>query len=324
MITLLAGGTGAARFLRGLVRVIPADQLSIIVNTGDDLTWWGLHVSPDLDTITYCLADMLDPSRGWGITDDTFVCLHQMKQFGEPSWFQVGDRDLALHLHRSRLLEDGLTLTEATQQITHDLGISARVLPMSNKPVRTRVRTPKGELSFQEFFVRDRYEPDVLGVDFHCDENVTVTPDVLDVLARAEMVIIAPSNPVTSIGPFLSIAGAREALNNAPGPVLAISPIVAGKAVSGPAAKLMQAVGLEPSAVGVAVAYQPFIDLLVADDQDVSLRERIQSIGTDIVFRNTIMDDDDASEQLARAVVTEIDRPIRARPCRPGIEAESQ
>lgn len=303
MIVVLAGGTGAAKFVRGLASVVPQDQIAIIVNTGDDLDWWGLRVCPDIDTITYCLSGLLDESRGWGVADDRFTCLEQIRHFGEPAWFQLGDRDLALHLHRTRLLREGNTLTEVTRRIAEHLGVKALVLPMSDQPVRTMITTPDGTCSFQEFFVRDRFEPEVTTVDYRSDDDVCPGPRVLEILASAQTVIVAPSNPITSIGPILAVPGLRRALASTDSPVVAVSPIVGNAAVSGPAGKLMRTLGFEVSPLGVAKVYENLLDGLVADQQDVGLQERCDALGISVCFTDTIMGNATTAERLARAVL---------------------
>ena len=212
MIVVLTGGTGGAKFVDGLSRVVPHEDLTIIVNTGDDHEWWGLYVSPDIDSITYVLAGLLSNERGWGVSGDTFHCLQAMQKLGEPAWFSVGDRDLATHLLRTQLLAQGHSLTEATQTIAERLGIRARILPMSNTRVETRIDTPVGELSFEEFFVQRRYQDKVNSVRFAGAPEAQSAPGVLDAIATAEAVLIAPSNPITSIGPIVAVPGIRGAL----------------------------------------------------------------------------------------------------------------
>ncbi|MBI3952262.1 MAG: 2-phospho-L-lactate transferase [Acidobacteria bacterium] len=289
MITILAGGTGAAKFIRGLVEVIPPEEITIIGNTGDDVTVWGLHVSPDLDTIMYLLAGLLDEERGWGIKGDTFACLQAMGRYGEMTWFQLGDRDLATHIERTKWQNRGLTLTEVTEHLCHSLNVRARILPMSNQRVETRVHTPHGVLSFQEFFVRDRWSSEVAGVEFHGSDKAQPTPGVLEAMLASEGVIIAPSNPITSIGPILAVNGIRQALCKTPAPVVAVSPIVGHEAVSGPAGKLMKAYGYEVSALGVTQIYRDFLDVLILDEHDVALSADIEALGIRAVKADTIM-----------------------------------
>src|SRR4030088_153185 len=241
MICVLTGGTGGAKFVDGLRQVMPAEDITLIVNTGDDLMWWGLYVSPDIDSITYVLSGMLSRERGWGVKGDTFLCLQAMGQLGEPTWFHTGDRGLAVHLLRSRLLAEGKTLSEATSTICEKLGVKARILPMSNSRVETRVDTPIGDLSFEEYFVQRWYQDPVNSVRFAGVENAAPAPGVIDAIMTASAVLLAPSNPITSIGPILAVPGITEALRQTPAQVVAISPIVGGAAVSGPAGILMAA-----------------------------------------------------------------------------------
>lgn len=254
MICVLSGGTGGAKFVDGLRQVMPPEEITLVVNTGDDLMWWGLYVSPDIDSITYVLSGMLSRERGWGVKGDTFLCLQAMGQLGEPTWFHTGDRDLAMHLLRSRLLAEGKTLSEATQIISGKLGVRARILPMSDSRVETRVDTPVGELSFEEYFVQRWFQDPVNSVRFAGASEAEAAPGVIDAIVSADIVLIAPSNPVTSIGPILAIPGIREALLRARGKIAAISPIIGNAPVAGPAGILMQAQGLPCSIAGVAQA----------------------------------------------------------------------
>ena len=315
MITILSGGTGGAKFVQGLVRILPPDELTVIVNTGDDLTWWGLHVSPDLDSITYALAGILSRERGWGIEGDTFTCLERMRQLGAPAWFQLGDRDLATHLRRTQLLTVH-TLTEATSEIASEMGIRARILPMSNDRVETRVLTAAGELSFQEYFVRARYRVPVSGVRFVGAEQAQAAPGVVEAIRDAAAVLIAPSNPITSIGPILSVPGIRAALCQTA--VIAVSPIVGGAAVSGPAGELMTTQKLPVSIAGVAQAYEDCLDVLIVDERDRPHAAEVEKLGVQVTFTNTIMDSDEAKAELARAAVSAI---VPARAARDGVVA---
>ncbi len=302
-ITALAGGTGAAKFLRGLTAVIPPEQLTVVGNTGDDTLIWGLHVSPDLDTVTYALAGLLDETKGWGVSDDSFRCLGAMAALGRETWFNLGDRDLATHLFRTERLRAGESLTRVTDAIRRSLGVRSRILPVSDSPVRTRVLTPGGWLGFQEFFVREKALLDVLDVVYDGADEASPTPAVLEAIAAATAVIVCPSNPITSIGPILAIPGTAEALAAAPGRVLAISPIVGGAAVSGPAGKLMAAKGLPVSALGVAQFYGARLDALVLDRQDEGLVSDLATLGIRAVIAETIMTGRRAEEALARRVL---------------------
>jgi LPPG:FO 2-phospho-L-lactate transferase len=303
MITVLTGGTGGAKFVQGLVHIFPPDELTVIVNTGDDLIWWGLHVSPDLDSITYALAGILSRERGWGIEGDAFTCLERMRQLGAPAWFQLGDRDLATHLRRTQLLTVH-TLTEATSQIASEMGVRTRILPMSDDRVETRVLTAAGELSFQEYFVRERYRVPVRGVRFLGAEQAQAAPGVIEAIRDAAAVLVAPSNPVTSIGPILSVPGIRAALCQTA--VIAVSPIVGGVAVSGPAGELMKTQHLPVSIAGVAQAYEDFLDALIADERDRPRAAEVEKLGVQVTFTNTIMDSENAKAELARAAVSAI------------------
>ena len=312
MITVLTGGTGGAKFVDALRQLVPASQLTLIVNTGDDLEWWGLHVSPDLDSIMYVLAGMLSRDRGWGVDGDTFECVEAMRRMGAPAWFNVGDRDLATHLVRTKLLAAGRTLTEATAEIAAALGVHARILPMSDARVETRVATPDRELSFQEYFVRERYRPAVCAVRFVGAERATPAPGVLDAISSAEAVVLAPSNPITSIGPILAVPGIREALCETQAPVAAISPIVGDAAVSGPAGALMASQDLPVSIAGVAKAYENFLDLLIVDLRDAEAAQALRQAGLQVHCAQTIMKTPEDKAALA-ATVLQLVTPSAAR-----------
>jgi LPPG:FO 2-phospho-L-lactate transferase len=304
MIVVLSGGTGGAKFVDGLHQIVPPEELTIIVNTGDDLEWWGLYVSPDIDSITYVLAGMLSKERGWGVKGDTFYCLQAMGQLGQPNWFHVGDHDLAIHLLRTQLLSQKKTLTQTTAEIASRLGVQARILPMTDASVETRVLTPVGELSFEEYFVQRWYQDPVHSVRFVGADEAKPAPGVLEAIKSAGLVLLAPSNPVTSIGPILAIPGIREALRATAAPVAAISPIVGGAPVSGPAGTLMAAQGLAVSIAGVAEAYHDFLDVLIADERDAKAAASLQSSGFRVHCANTIMRDGESKASLARAVLS--------------------
>src|SRR5713226_3094324 len=304
MICVLTGGTGGAKFVDGLRQVMPAEEITLVVNTGDDLLWWGLYVSPDIDSITYVLSGMLSRERGWGVKGDTFLCLQAMGQLGEPTWFHTGDRDLAVHLLRSRLLAEGKTLSEATSAICDKLGVKARILPMSDSRVETRVDTPIGELSFEEYFVQRWYQDPVNSVRFAGIAEAEAAPGVIDAILAADAVILAPSNPVTSIGPILAVPGIMEALKQTRAPVAAVSPIIGNTAVSGPAGILMAAQGLPVSIAGVAQAYHEFLDILVVDNRDAKAAEELKQSGLRVHCANTIMSTADEKVDLARQVLS--------------------
>lgn len=303
MIVVLTGGTGGAKFVEGLRQVVAAQELTFIVNTADDLEWWGLHVSPDLDSITYGLAGLLSRERGWGVKGDTFFCLQAMGELGEPIWFHVGDRDLAVHLLRSKLLAQGKTLTEATTEIAAKLGVQARILPMSDAHVETRVDTPIGELSFQEYFVQRWYQDPVRSVRFEGAEEAQPAPGVVDAILSASAVIIAPSNPITSIGPILAVPDIRKALHKTRATIVAVTPIVGNAAVSGPAGVLMAAQGLPVSIAGVVQAYEDFLDILIADLRDADAAKKLERSGLRVRCANTIMRTAEDKAKLARTVL---------------------
>jgi LPPG:FO 2-phospho-L-lactate transferase len=304
MICVLSGGTGGAKFVDGLRQVMPAEEITLVVNTGDDLMWWGLYVSPDIDSITYVLSGMLSRERGWGVKGDTFLCLQAMGQLGEPTWFHTGDRDLAMHLLRSRLLAEGKTLSEATAIISQKLGVKAKVLPMSDSRVETRVDTPVGELSFEEYFVQRWYQDPVKSVRFAGASDAEPAPGALDAIVNADAVLIAPSNPVTSIGPILAVPGIRDALTRARGKIAAVSPIVGNAPVAGPAGILMQAQGLPCSVAGVAQAYEDFLDILICDNRDARAAESLGKNGLRVHCTQSVMRSPDDKAALAREVLS--------------------
>ena len=303
MITVLTGGTGGAKFVDGLRQVVPPEELTLIVNTGDDLLWWGLYVSPDLDSITYVLSGLLSRERGWGVKGDTFFCLQHMGQLGQPIWFHAGDRDLAVHILRSKLLAEGKTLSEVTTEICDKLGVKARILPMSDSRVETRVGTPIGELSFEEYFVQRWYQDPVESIRFAGAADAEPALGVIEAIMEADTVVVAPSNPVTSIGPILAVPGIRQALQKAKGRIAAVSPIVAGAAVAGPAGILMASQGLPVSIAGVAEAYHDFLDVLVVDTKDAEAAEEVRQSGVRVHVTQTIMRTPEEKANLASEVL---------------------
>lgn len=302
-ITALAGGTGAAKFLRGLAAVIDQSALTVVGNTGDDALIWGLHVSPDLDSVTYALAGLLDEEKGWGVEGDSFECLQRMATFERETWFTLGDRDLATHLHRTDSLRQGLTLTEVSDSIRRSLSVRSRILPMSDQPVRTRLLAPEGWLGFQEFFVREKAQGELLDVAYEGAERARPAPGVIEAIRDARAVVVCPSNPVTSIGPILAVPGIVQALRETAATVVAVSPIVGGAPVSGPAGKLMAAKGLPVSSVGVAMVYREWLDLLVIDRQDQALIPDLRKLGVSPAVADTLMTDRQKAAALARAVL---------------------
>jgi LPPG:FO 2-phospho-L-lactate transferase len=303
MITVLTGGTGGAKFVDGLRQVVPPEELTIIVNTGDDLLWWGLYVSPDVDSITYVLAGLLSKERGWGVKGDTFQCLQAMGQLGQPIWFHAGDRDLAVHLVRSQLLAEGKTLTEATAEIARKLGVTANILPMSDSRVETRVLTPIGELSFEEYFVQRWYQDPVESVRYAGAADAEPAPGVIDAILKADIVLVAPSNPVSSVFPILAVPGIRQALRDTKAIIAGVSPIIGGAAVSGPAGILMASQNLPVSISGLAQAYADFLDVLVADNRDRAEADQLASTTLHVHCTNILMRSLTDRADLARAVL---------------------
>ena len=303
-VTAIAGGTGAAKLLRGLTACLPARDLTVVGNTGDDTEIWGLHVSPDLDTITYALAGRLDVARGWGLAGETFRCLEGMAELGAETWFNLGDRDLATHVHRTRALRAGTTLSTVTAELARRRGVAARILPMSDVPVRTRIRTPDGWLTFQEYFVREKTLVEVLAVEYAGAAAARPAPGVAEALREADLVVVCPSNPITSVGPVLAVPGVVDALAAARGRVVAVSPIVGGAAVSGPAADLMRVRGLPVSPLGVARAYAPWLRRLVIDRRDVANVGALADVGVEAIVADTLMTDQAREIALARLLLT--------------------
>jgi LPPG:FO 2-phospho-L-lactate transferase len=289
MIVTLAGGVGAARFLEGLVQVAPPEQITAIVNTGDDIVLHGLYISPDLDIVTYTLAGIIEESQGWGVRGDTTNTLAMLKQLGADTWFILGDRDMATHIRRTELLHSGATLAEIADQVRLALGVGVRILPMTNDPVATYIVVPDGAIHFQNYLVQRRAQDDVLDVEFRGVEAAAPAPGVLEAIRTAEVVLIAPSNPVVSVGTILAVPGVRTALRETQAPVVAISPIVGGAPIKGPATPLMRSQGLKVSARGVAECYRDLIDVLVIDDVDAALADDIRAMGIDVIVTDTIM-----------------------------------
>jgi LPPG:FO 2-phospho-L-lactate transferase len=300
-VVVLCGGVGAARFLEGVVRMVDPETVTAIVNVADDAEFHGLHVSPDIDTVLYTLAGLVDPDQGWGVRDDTHLVQTALARLGRDTWFQLGDRDLATHIHRTALLREGVPLTEVTARLARSLGVRARILPSSDERQATMVRTDDGWLTFQEYFVHRRQQDTVREVRF--DGAGTPPTGVIGAIADARVVLVAPSNPIVSIGPILALAGMRAALARTPAPIVAVSPIVGGEALKGPAAAMLASLGHEVSPVGVARLYADFLDVMVLDERDAALAPRVASAGPRAVVAPTIMRDLAAKEQLARVAI---------------------
>jgi len=298
-VVLLAGGVGGAKLAHGLAMALPPEDLSVVVNTGDDFEHLGLRISPDLDTVIYTLAGVANPETGWGVAGDTFEALAALERLGGPAWFRLGDRDLATHLQRTALLRAGLTLTEATARIAAALGVRQRILPMTDGRVATRVVTAEGELDFQDYFVRRACEPRLEAVRFAGAATARPTAAVAAALRRADGVVIAPSNPFVSVAPILALAGLRELV--ASKPALAVSPIVGGEAIKGPAAKMLRELGLEASPVAVAQGYRDVAGGFVMDEVDAALAGGVRDLGFRVAVAQTVMRSDADRALLARA-----------------------
>jgi len=303
LIVAIAGGVGAARLLRGLVRLVPPQDLMIIGNTGDDLELYGLHISPDLDIVMYTLAGIVDETKGWGVSGDTFNCLEMLDRLGFETWFRLGDRDLATHIVRTKLLREGMTLSQATTELCKTLGVEAKLIPMTNDPVRTKVVSGQLSMEFQEYFVKRGTRDDVTDVLFEGAENAEPAPGVLEGIKNAERVIVCPSNPILSISPVLSIPMIRNELKKARAYIVGVSPIVGGKAIKGPADRIMASMGLETSAYGVAKFYEDFLDHIIIDEADENQMKRIEGLGVKVSVTNTVMSKLEDSIRLARVVM---------------------
>jgi LPPG:FO 2-phospho-L-lactate transferase len=302
-LTVLAGGVGAAKLLSGLVQVLPQANLTIISNTGDDFRWMGLYISPDIDTVIYTLAGIVNPATGWGVRDDTFHALERLAQLECATWFQLGDRDLATHLYRTHRLECGDSHTKITLDLCRQNGVSASVLPMTDSHVPTLVHTNEGTLGFQDYFVRRHCSPEVRSLSYQGIDAARPAPGVIDAIRLANAIVLCPSNPYLSIGPILAVPGIRTALRETRARVLAVTPIVAGEALKGPAAVMMRQLGEEASASGVARRYQDFLDIFVVDCRDEHLQEQIESLGMEVRIEQTVMDSMEARIALARRLV---------------------
>ncbi len=283
----LAGGVGGAKLMDGLAMLAPDVSLSVVVNTGDDFDHLGLRICPDLDTVMYTLAGMANPETGWGLADESFQALNTLQRLGAPDWFRLGDRDLGVHLERTRRLRAGERLTEVTQSICSHFGVVPAVLPMTDDAVPTKVETAAGELDFQDYFVRLRCEPAVTGFRFDAIEQAQATPDVVEALKSAEVVLFGPSNPFVSIAPILGLAGVRDLI--ASKPAVAVSPIVGGQAMKGPAAKMLVELGLDASPVAVARRYAGIIGGFVLDVLDRDVAAEIEALGMRVLVTDTVM-----------------------------------
>jgi LPPG:FO 2-phospho-L-lactate transferase len=303
MITVLCGGVGGSRFMRTLAAVVPHARLTAIINTGDDEEFHGLYVSPDPDIVTYALGGEVDEDRGWGLRGDTLRWLESLQRFGGEAWFQIGDRDLATHLHRTRLLREGQPLSAIVANIAAAFGVGVRLLPMSDDRVRTIVQTAEGDLPFQRFLVERHAEPGVRGLRFDGAAHARPAPGVLDAIAAAEAILIAPSNPVGSIMPILAVPGIRDAILASRAPKIAVSPIIAGRSLQPPAGEMMRGLGYAVDVADVAAIYAGLIDTLIVDETDAGRVDAVAATSIRPVVARTIMSDEASRIALAHAAL---------------------
>ena len=305
MITVLAGGVGAARLLRGMVQAVPAHDVTAIVNTADDLVLHGLSVSPDLDTVTYTLAEAVNPDTGWGLANETWEAMSALQRLGGPAWFQLGDRDLGTHLHRTGRLADGAGLAEITSEITRAFSVDARLLPMTEDRVATMVTLASGpEVGFQDYFVGLRHNVPISAVRFDGLDQAHPAPGVLEAITSADTVVVAPSNPIVSIGPVVAVPGISDALSARRADVVAVSPIVAGSALKGPAERMLRELGHEPTVVGVARLYRDIAATLVVDDADAAEVDAVEAEGMACVVTPTVMTNVEVATDLCRTILS--------------------
>ncbi len=307
-ITALAGGVGGAKLAVGLQAALSPGALSVLVNTADDFNLWGLHISPDTDTVMYTLAGLANPATGWGLKDDTWTALGMLERYGRDAWFRIGDMDMATHLLRTQMLSEGLTLTEVTANLAASLGIKTRILPMCDEPVESMVQTEQGTLSFQDYFVRRRHSDPVRDVTFRGIEKAQPTKEAIKAIENSTAIVFCPSNPIVSIGPILAVRGMKRALERTDAPKVAVSPIIGGAALKGPAADMLRTLGHEVSAVGVAAIYKGLIDAIVIDNVDAALVPRLREMGMEVEVAQTIMNSDADRHALARQVIAVCDR----------------
>lgn len=303
-VVALAGGVGGAKLAAGLEKVLPPGGLSVVVNTADDFDLWGLRICPDLDTVMYTLAGLSNPETGWGVVDESFNALNMISLYGEDTWFKLGDRDLATHILRTKRLREGSRLTKITTEFSAALGVRCSILPMCDEPVSTVLKTPEGCLDFQEYFVRRGQRDEVSGVELRGIENACVPVEIQTVVVHADVIVLCPSNPLVSIGPILAVPGMRELLARSLAPKVAVSPIVGGRALKGPADKMLYSLGHEVSAAGVARMYEGIVDGMVIDRIDEGEEARLSASGMRTLVTDTIMRDETGRERLAREILS--------------------
>jgi LPPG:FO 2-phospho-L-lactate transferase len=299
----LAGGVGGAKLARGLAKLLPSKKLMIIGNTGDDLELYSLHISPDLDILTYTLAGIVDEAKGWGIAGDTFHCLQALEKLGAETWFKLGDKDLATHMQRTSILRNGLTLSQATAKLCKALNVKVKIVPMSDDPVRTKIISGTRTLDFQEYFVKNRTRDKVTDVVYAGAEKAEPSPSVVEAIRTAERIVLCPSNPILSIGPILAVNPIREELRKTKAPVVGVSPIVAGKTIRGPADKIMRSLGHRATVLGVAELYKDFLSHFIIDEADKKEELQIEKLDIKVTETNTIMKNAADSIRLSETVL---------------------
>ena len=304
MITALGGGVGAAKFLKGLTQFVPINELTLIINTADDINLYGFNISPDIDTVIYRLSGNIDTVKGWGLKDDSHNVLNSLSELGLETWFGLGDRDFATQVFKKELSGSGKSKTEITRLTASSFGLeNLNILPMSDQSVETWIETTEGNMHFQEYYIKHRMKPEVKSIDFKGIEEATPSPGVLDSIKKSELIVICPSNPIISIGPILEVKGIRDEIANSHAKVIAVSPLIGGKPLKGPADKLMRGLGLEASSSEIANLYKDFLDVMVLDNSDSVEVEKINSIGIKTFVTDTIMTDDEKSKILSEKIL---------------------
>lgn len=303
MIVALTGGIGGTKLILGFSKLLSKNQLTVIGNTGDDLELFGLRICPDLDTVTYTLGNLVNADTGWGIQDDSFICLDALKHLGEPSWFNLGDRDLATHLWRTSLIKQGNSLSQITEKMCQILGVDCRLLPMTNSYTPTYLMTSQGKLHLQEYLIREKCKPVVQELIYENIQNASPAPGISEAILNADGVILCPSNPFISIGPILAVPGIRKLLIQTDAPIFAITPIVNQRALKGPTAKMLEELGYPVSPIAIATLYRDFLDVFVLDNQDVQMRKEIEAMGLKVIVTNTVMNNDQEKIRLANELL---------------------
>lgn len=307
MITALAGGVGASKLLDGFVRAMPPEQLSVIVNTGDDIEMFGLYIAPDLDIVTYTLAGLVNPNLGWGLNSDTFYCLDLLLRYTEQNrWFSLGDRDLATHIFRTQMLREGAKLSEIADRVRRTLGVESKILPMTDTHTPTTIITDKGEMHFQEYLVKNLAQPVVKGIRFENMGSAKPAPGVAEAILETEAVVICPSNPLISIGPILAVPGMRDLVKQTPAKVVVVSSVVGGASLKGPTDQMLKYLGMEVSALQIARLYEDIADVFILDQRDEALRPEIEKLGLEVVVADTVMSDANKKLALAKVVLAAV------------------